>query len=82
MSQVDFCPDCGTRFGEGAASCRNCGALRSRIEATEVEAAPPQADAAALEALTAELAEALTPGLEPALLAVPCHLAAVRPMAP
>jgi len=64
MSQVDFCPDCGTRFDEGAASCRNCGALRSHIEATEVEAAPQQADAAALEALTAELAEALTPKLQ------------------
>ena len=64
MSQVDFCPDCGTRFDEGAATCRNCGALRSHIEATEVEDGPQQADAAALEALTAELAEALTPKLQ------------------
>lgn len=64
MSQVDFCPDCGTRYDEGAATCRNCGALRTRAEATEVEAAPPQADAAALEALTSELAEALTPKLQ------------------
>ena len=65
MSQLDFCPACGTRFDKGAAVCRNCGASRPDAEATAVEDGHAlEASAAALEALTAELAEALTPKLQ------------------
>jgi predicted Ser/Thr protein kinase len=65
MSHLDFCPACGTRFDEEAATCRNCGAARPDAEATAVEeGSAHEADAAALEALTAELAEALTPKLQ------------------
>lgn len=64
MSHVIFCQECGTRFDEGASNCRNCGAPHPRTAETEIVEAPQTADATALKALTAELAEALAPKLQ------------------
>ena len=63
MSEQDYCAECGTRFDADESHCRHCGAARP-------QPAPAPSDqlsaetAASLEALTAELRDALAPRLQ------------------
>jgi len=63
MSEQDFCAECGTRFDADESRCRNCGAARPRPTPAPTEPEPAETTAS-LEALTAELRDALAPRLQ------------------
>ena len=63
MTEWTHCPHCGTTLDRGATSCRHCGAATPTAETEISGEGPVDTTPPDLEALTAELREALTPNI-------------------